>query len=188
MLALYLFCLIVGGGLLLFSALAPVDSEAAGAHDAPDHALHAEGTPATEFFSVRVLLYFLAGFGATGSLIQLLIDAPNAVSLGWAIGTGVVAAASSAAVYGWLRRTESGLVPLGADHLVGLQARVVLPVEVGRRGKVVAVHDGREIELLARLFTPEDAACPRGSVVVIVDIDGETALVTPASFLPSDPA
>lgn len=187
MLALYLFCMIVGGGLLLFSALSPGGSGAAGVQEAPDHASRPEGTPASDFLSIRVLLFFLAGFGAVGSLIQLLVDAPGAVSLGWAVGAGVVSASTAAAVSGWLRRAGSGLVPLGADHLVGLQARVVLPVEVGSGGKVVAAYDGREIELPARLLTPDDAACPRGSMVVIVGVDGETALVTPASFLPSDP-
>ncbi len=111
--------------------------------------------------------------------MESVTSAPSGVAAGWASATGLVAATAAGAVYGWLRRSESGLVPLGADHLVGVAARVVLPVQVGRRGKVVAVHEGREIELLARLFRPEDGACPRGSPVVIVEIDGETALVTP---------
>jgi len=50
----------------------------------------------------------------------------------------------------------------------------------------VAVHDGREVELLARLFSPEDGPCPRGSPVVIVEMDGETARVTPIPLLPSE--
>lgn len=189
MLALYLFSLIVGGGLLLFSAVAVGDSEGGEVHDAPDHALHADvdgGTLSHEFFSVRALLYFLAGFGATGFLMETFTAAPVGVAAGWAVATGLVAASAAGAVYGWLRRSESGLVPLDGDHLVGLAARVVLPVEAGRRGKVVAVHDGREIELLARLFSPEDALCPRGSAVVIVEMEGETALVTPIPLLPSE--
>ena len=185
MLALYLFCLIVGGGLLLFSVLASGHGDASD----PPHSIQSDashGTFAHEFFSARALLYFLAGFGATGVLMTGLTTAPAAVSVAWSVATGLMAATAAGVVYGWLRRSESGLVPLGADHFVGLPARVVHPVEPDHRGKVVAVYDGREIELLARLFTAEDGACPRGSLVVIVDIDGETALVTPMPLLPSE--
>lgn len=189
MLAIYLFSLIVGGGLLLFSALAAGDGEGSEVHDAPDHHVEAHvdgGTLFQEFFSVRAFLYFLAGFGATGLLMETLTPAPAGVAAAWAVATGLVAATAAGAAYGWLRRSESGLVPLDGGHLVGLAARVVLPVEAGHRGKVLAVYDGREIELLARLFSPEDGACPRGSTVVIVDLEGETALVTPIPHLPSE--
>lgn len=188
MLALYLFSLIVGGGLLLISAFGIGHSDTL--HGDPGHALHADsahGALPHEFLSARALLYFLAGFGATGSLMESLTDAPAAVALAWAFATGLMAATAVAGVYGWLRRSESGLVPLSADHLVGLPARVLLPVDAEHRGKIVTVHDGREIELLARLYTREDQACPRGSMVVIVDMDGETALITPMPLLPSDP-
>lgn len=187
MLAFYLFALIIGGGLLLFSA-ASVGGAEAGEADAAHGGLHGESDPtaAHEFFSVRVLLYFLAGFGATGLLLEAFIGAPRGASLAWAIATGLVAATAAAVVYGWLRRSESGLVSLTSDHLVGLPARVVVPVGAEHRGKIAAVHDGREIELLARLFTTEDGACPRGSLVVIVEIDGDTALVTPVPLLPSE--
>lgn len=190
MLAVYLFCLIVGGGLLVVSALGIWHADAAEIDTDPSDGLHGaaeHGDLPQEFLSARSLLYFLAGFGATGALMDGLTAAPTLVALTWAVATGVVAATAIATVYGWLRRSESGLVPLSSDHLVGLSARVIHPVEAGHRGKIVAVHDGREIELLARLFTAEDPDCPPGATVVIVDIAGETALVTPMPLLPSDP-
>ena len=77
---------------------------------------------------------------------------------------------------------------MDAEYLVGATARVLLPVEAGRRGKIVALHQGREVELLARLHGADDADCPRGSEVVIVEVDGETALVTPLPLLSSETA
>lgn len=195
---LYLFCLIVGGGLLLFSLLG---------HDGEAHAegdLHFEGDAgidlhsdhdsslgegwgiAREFFSIRALRYLLAGFGATGLLLESLTDASAAMAALLAALTGVAAAVMAGGVYGWLKRSESGLVPSTADHLVGLPAHVVLPVLEHHRGKVRVVSAGREIELLARLYGAEDGNCPRGSTVVIVDIQGDTALVTSAPSLPSE--
>ncbi len=204
MLAIYLFALIVGGGLLAFSLIAGAEGdheiELDGGADL-DVASEFESVAGGEsvlagddwmllqgFFSLRTILYFLAGFGATGALIDLLTGAPTLVSLSWAVATGLVAAMSAAVIYGWLRQTGSGEVPMDAEYLVGATARVLLPVEAGRRGKIVALHQGREVELLARLHGADDADCPRGSEVVIVEVDGETALVTPLPLLSSETA
>ncbi len=176
MLPFYLFCLIVGGGLLLFS-LAGSDGEGV---EGPDG-----GTMAHEFFSVRALSYFMAGFGATGFLVGLITETGTMATLVWAVATGVIASGSAAMLYGWLRETESGVVATSSDHLSGLPARVVVPVTGGQRGKVLVVSEGRELELLARLYGSADPECPRGSTVVIVEMEGDTALVTPAAFLPS---
>lgn len=205
MLAVYLFALIVGGGLLAFSLIAGDD----GGHEVEidgdfDADLDADGIESASggdpalggadwmllqgFFSLRTLLYLLAGFGATGILFHLLTDASPPVSFVWALGTGLVAALAATALYGWVRGTASGEVPADAEYLRGATARVLLPVEQGRRGKIVALHAGREVQLLARLHTADDADCPRGSEVVIVDVDGETALVTPLPQLSSESA
>ena len=85
-----------------------------------------------------------------------------------------------------MRGSDSGEVPQDPDYLVGATARVLLPVVQGHRGKIVAIQGGREVELLARLFGPEEESCPRGSEVVIVDVDGDTALVTPLPRLSSE--
>lgn len=199
MASLYLFALVVGGGLLLFS-LFTGDADAgeidAGEIDAGvDAEVDAEGELRAggsgleltrEFLSVRSLLYFLAAFGATGFLLRTLAGAGSLASLAWAAATGILVASMAALVYGWLRRTESGLVPLTNDHLVGLAAQVLVPVRSDHRGKVLAVRDGRQVELLARLYGPADPDCPAGSTVVIVEVEGDTALVTPASYLPRE--
>lgn len=186
MTSLYLFCLIVGGGLLLVSLL--------GFGDDTDLEMDADADAgggwgmAREFFSIRALIYFLAGFGATGFLLETLTAASDTAALLWALLVGVIAAAAVGAAFGFLRRSESGLVAGGHDYLVGMPAEVVLPVMGDRRGKIRLIASGREVELLARRFSPEDSDCARGTTVVVVDMDGDTALVTPAPFLPPDSA
>ncbi len=207
MLSLYIFCLIIGGGLLAFSLLGgiddtdadfdadldvdfdadldaevegEIDGEVAGAH-------HAGGgwTPLRDFLSVRSLIYFLAGFGAAGVLLRWFTEAPAVAEVFSAALTGLVAAFLAGSLYGWVRSSESGMVARDNDYLVGRPARVVLPVVPGRRGKISLLADGREIQLLARLYGAEDGACNRGDAVVVVDIEGDVALVTAApSLLP----
>lgn len=196
MLPLYLFALIVGGGLLIFSLLA-------GQGESQDVDLHGDGEVSGEghgdvdggdwivlqsFLSIRTLLYLFAGFGATGTLMELLTDASPLVAFTWAALTGLVAASLAAAIYAWVRGTDSGEVPTEPDYLVGTTARVILPVVQGRRGKVLALHAGREVELLARLYGADDELCPRGSEVVIVDVEGDTALVTALPRISSESA
>lgn len=198
MLPLYLFALIVGGGLLLFSLVWG---------DAGDHDVELEGDLDLEgepefgagslvdgdgewsllrgFLSVRTVLHLLAGFGATGTLLELLTAASPAVSLAWAVATGLVAATLAGLIYGWIRSSGSGEVSLDPEYLVGATATVLLPIEPGRRGKVLALRDGREVELLARLFSADDERCPRGAEVVIVEIAGETALIAPLPSISS---
>lgn len=194
MLPLYLFALIVGGGLLVFSLVAgpgeaedlEVDADADA--DADGELEGDDWIGLQSFLSIRTVLYLMAGFGATGTLIDLLTDAGAGVSFLWAAMTGLVAATLATAVYAWVRGSDSGEVPTDTDYLVGVTAKVILPVVQGHRGKVLALHDGREVELLARLYGLEDAACPRGSEVVIVDVDGETALVTALPQISSETA
>ena len=211
MIALYLFCLIVGGGLLAFTLFGAdadggdsleldhggdfeldagadaVDIDhAGGAEHSGEVQLHGGWDPVRDFLSIRSLFYFLAGFGATGLLLDVLTAASTPVALLWAIATGLVAALLAGSIYGWLRRSESGAVSREHDYLVGKPARVVLPVVAGRRGKVRLLSGEREVVLLARLYSGDDPDCARGSTVVIVEIEGDTALVTPAPSLPSE--
>ena len=185
MLSLYLFSLIVGGGLLLVSVLGVFDGDDAPESDSWHGVAPGEAAVAQEFLSVRSLFYFLAGFGGTGTLLTAVGAGSAALVTLFALVTGLTAAGLAAMVYGWLRRSESGLVSADPDYLVGLPARVVVAMDGDRRGKVIAVHAGREVELLARPFSRDDPACPRGSEVVIVEIRGDTAFVAPLPALPS---
>lgn len=206
MFSLYIFCLIIGGGLLAFSLLggiddadadfdvdteidldADVDVETELEGDTEGPQVGGGWTPLRDFLSVRSLIYLLAGFGAAGLLLRMFTEASLAAELTVALLTGLVAAFLAGSLYGWVRSSESGIVARDNDYLVGRPAQVILAVVPGRQGKISLLADGREIQLLARLHGADDAACNRGDAVVVVDIEGDVALVTAAPSLLPDP-
>ena len=157
--SLYLFCLVVGGGLLLFSAL---PAETAGTHDVARGADTTCARRTTGRRSRGVLLraplfYLLAGFGATGFLLEALTDAAPAAwrppgrrrRAGGGQGGGAVYGGCAARRRGWCRWRATTWWGCGARGRAGGRAQ---------RGKVVALQHGREVEMLARLFAPGDGA------------------------------
>ena len=174
MIALYLFCLGVGGVLLAASFFA----EAEGADNFSDAGWQ-------QLFSLRNLTYFLFVFGAVGSAIALVRDGNPGLSgllISAAAAIGVSAVVHR--VFGYLRRTDSSEV--ASDRtLVGQLARVTLPVGPGGIGKIELTFGGQRVELLARPFDtgPEELQpIENGSEVVIVDMAAGTALVSRASM------
>jgi hypothetical protein len=177
MATLYWLSLVVGGGLVLLSVFGDLLHV-----DLPDFPSDAD---AWHVLSLRGATYFLFAFGATGLLAS---GAGAGTALVAASFAGVAAAALSSAVFRYLQGTESGGVPDDAS-LVGLAGRVVLPLQEGGTGKVVVSRGGREVELLARPFDAEPgSAVESWTEVVIVDVDGGTALVAPYSDAPRLPA
>lgn len=174
MASFYWFALVVGAGLLLFSLGGDTDSLDGGG-DGLDHGAHAD----TRIFSIRTITYFLFGFGATGALLGLAWRAERPLATAaLALLVGSFSGAMSAVTFRYLGRTESGGLPDDAS-LVGRVGRVILPLGPARIGKIEVERGGREIELLARPFEAEPVAPETWSTVVIVDMDGGTALVSP---------
>lgn len=181
--AIYLFCLVVGGGLLLVTLIGGLgDIDADLETDVDVDGWSGLG----EFLSVRTLTYLLAGFGATGAILDGLTDTSAIVTLLVALAVGFLSAAAAGATYRYLRSSESGTVARDGDYLVGLPATVTHALEPGCRGKIRLLAAGREVELLARMHDPDEAPCVTGATVVIVDIDAETALVTAAPALETE--
>jgi membrane protein implicated in regulation of membrane protease activity len=185
MLGLYLFALILGGGLLVFSALGgDGDSDAhAGGHDgdAGGHH-HGGGDLILGFFRPRNLVFLLAAFGATGSMLTLIGRANTTTPLLAAI-VGVGAMAASHAVFSYLRRTDSAGSVLDDRDLEGRPARVVLSVAPGERGRVVCLVGGREQYLTARLAPDATDALVAGRDVVILGITDGVARIAPFDTL-----
>lgn len=171
---LYWFALVVGAGLLLFSLVGDADGgadgvDADGGFDGTGHGY--------EILSIRTATYFLFAFGATGVLLPLAgASAPFAFAVSL-----IVAALSgglSATAFRYLRRSQSGAMPAD-DSLVGLVGRVTLPISPGGSGKIEVERAGRTIELLARPFEREPDMPENWHSVVVVEVDGGTALVAP---------
>ena len=174
MIALYLFCLGLGGVLLAASFFA----DAEGPDDFSDAGWQ-------QLFSLRNLNYFLFVFGAVGSALALVRDGnPGLSGLLVSAGAALGVAAVVHRVFAYLRRTDSSEV--ASDRaLVGQLARVTLPVGPGGVGNVELTFGGQRVELLARPFGAEPGELQpieNGSEVVIVEMSAGTALVSRASM------
>jgi hypothetical protein len=181
MLALYLFCLGVGGVLLaasFFSDLGGHDHEIGDYSD-----IH--GGEWSQIFSLRNLTYFLFVFGAIGSGLALTRGGRTGLlELIIAAGAGLGVSAVVGWVFNYIRRTDSSEVA-SDSALVGMPARVILPVKDGSVGKIELSYGGQRVELLARPFGNKDDAVAdeivNGSEVVIVEMEAGMARVARAN-------
>lgn len=174
MFSLYLFALLVGGGLLVFSLVGGHDSHHG---DMGHHDFH--GHNPIQWLSLRTLTYFLFVFGGVGAVLTKtwhVATMPLVLLLSAVAGLGVGAAVSMA--FRYLSQTDSGLRD-SEDSFVGLTGRVTLPIGSSGMGKVLVQRGDRTFELLAR---PLDAAA-KGATdwksVIVVEMNRGTALVTP---------
>ena len=169
MFLVYLFALVVGGGLLAFSLFGGSDG------DGPDH----DHGHASQWLSLRTLTYFLFVFGGVGAVLSrawVSAAAPLVLLLAALSGIGIGALVSL--VFGYLRRTDSG-DRSADDSFVGLTAAVTLPIRAGGMGKVLVTQGDRAYELLARAVDPQAGNSARWKTVIVVEMAQGTALVTP---------
>lgn len=187
MASLYLFCAVLGGGLVLFSLLGGSDGDA-GIGDSldADGAGGAGGFGAGQLllglFRVRNLTFLLAGFGVTG-LLGTWAGLGGMATAVIAALMGVAAMVTVHAVFAWLRHTDSAVDVLSDADLEGTLARVELPLQPGTRGRVSCVASGRQIYLTARLAPDATQPLAPGAAVVILRMDAGVAEVAAASGL-----
>lgn len=185
MFTVYVFCLVLGGGLLLLS-LASGDSTDLDVDmdvgldadvDVDAGADAGAGSAAQKIFSFRGLIYGLFGFGLTGTILSYLAlsTLPTAVA---SAAAGVLSSVLVTSVFNYLRTTDSGYLP--GDHtFTGAQGRVVLPMSTESAGAVVVVRSGREIRLRA-LPHPSGVGDPSGwTEVMVIEMDDGVARVAP---------
>lgn len=216
MTSIFLFALIVGGGLLALSFV----GDLFGAGDADfdtdfdtdldvggdvsldgDVAVEADAggdvptdlTGAFQIFTIRNLTYFLFGFGGVGWLLTATRpDLPIWVATAGAAVGGALAAATATLLFGWLALTDSG-DQADETSFVGCEGRVLLPVRHGRMGQIVVRRGDREHELRAVPFDARAEDPEQWRSVVVIEMDGGTARVSPMEALapagdgPADP-
>lgn len=206
MIALYVFSLVLGGGVLGLSVLgdlfgghghvdlggpgggldadvhAELGDHGGGAHtaDASGDTGHA-GTShmASKIFSIRSASYSLFGFGGVGTALTLLgtgIGPTTTAAL--SVGTALVAGVLVNGMFAWLKRGESGALA-GEERYAGHLGRVTLPIE-GSGGKIVVEIAGREVELAALPHASAAGDASRWHRVLVVEMDSGVALVAPA--------
>lgn len=183
MLGLYIFAMVLGGGLLLLSQLAGDQGDHGGAGDhgggdggGGDHGHDVGGHGPAElllgFFRPRNLIFFLAAFGLTGTLLTLTGGlAP--VTLGLSLIMGLVAMVLTHGVFTWLRRSDTAADTVADADLEGGVGRVVLPIQPGERGRIACLVGDQEVHLTARLAEGAGPLEAGREVVVIRMIDGE---------------
>jgi hypothetical protein len=188
MMAVYLFSLIVGGGLLLLSLLGGEggDLEVDGAldldglGDAADVGSAADATDASaasKIFSLRGLIYAMFGFGGTGAVLTGLgMSGPG--TLVGAIVTGLLSGAMVSVVFGYLRRTDSG-AKIGDEALEGLTGHVVLPIDADSPGAVVVVRGDRRLRLRALPHGTVEGDPSNWQRVLVIEVKNGVARVAP---------
>lgn len=193
MFQVYLFCLILFGGLAALSIFGDfletdvadldVDVDAdldAGADVDPGADVDAH-TAAEKIFSIRGGLYSLFGFGLTGTLLTLggaAAGAPLTVAV--AAGTGLAAGWLVTRILNWLRSGEAGR-HAGDATFEGRIGRVTLALGSEGPGRV-RVHRGeRTHELRARPHpsSPDAPSPAEWDAVLVVEMRDGEALVTP---------
>jgi membrane protein implicated in regulation of membrane protease activity len=199
----YIAAFVLGGILLGASMLlghhdghadGEADAHASSDSDAGADA-HADGDAAAEhgvelsdfwlpFVSVRFWVFFLCFFGLTGTVFTLLALAGKWLTLGAAVGTGVVTGFAAAFVIQRLKRHEVG-VAVSEEDFKGLEGTVILPLAPGTKGKIRLEVRGQTVDLVV----VSDAPTPleRGSKVVVIDFRDSLAVVVPAGELEAAP-
>jgi len=188
MFSIYLFALVIGGGLLLVSLFGPVDD--LGDHGDVGHASVGDhAVNPVQWLSLRSAMYFLFVFGGVGAVLTKTwpaIAAPIIAAL--AFGSALAVGAAVSWTFGYLRRTESGF-RTGDESFVGLTGRMTLPFTESGAGKVMITRADRSYELTARAFDRTQGDPTRWGAVVVVEMDRGIALVAPmdpaANGLPS---
>lgn len=129
---------------------------------------------AGDFLSFRSVVFFLAFFGVTGIVLDIL-GASGLLTLVSAVALGVFAMWVNTRLVRYLKQSQLNSRLRNAD-LSGRPAEVVLPVGDGRKGRVRFDAAGNRMYLTATPFrTGERFAV--GDKVVVVEVERGTARV-----------
>jgi membrane protein implicated in regulation of membrane protease activity len=169
MTALYLFFAGVGVPLVIWSLVAGAGESELFDADGGDG-----GPLMLRLLPLSSLALAAATFGVTGLALGALDLAAGLVAL-LAVGLTVVAAALNSAIFAYVRRTES-TSDVSDAAIAGSIGRVVVPVEPGRRGRVVVSLADRQVALTARSIG-EVEHLAIGSAVVVVEMERGVAVV-----------
>lgn len=128
------------------------------------------------YFSIGTLSFFAGFFGLTG-LAVAAVGTGTIATLIAAIAVGLVAAMAQRTLLGYVRRSSSSSHLADADF-TGKAAKVVIPLERGKRGRIALQLGDQQHYLTAELTDLRAGnALDVGASVVIVDMEGGVAQV-----------
>lgn len=189
MVILYWVAAVVGGVMVLISALAGGhhgDSDAGHdvGHDGPDvghdHGDFFGEAAWSTVFSLRFWTYAFAGFGLTGLLLTYLTPSAESLTLGIAIGTGLVAGLIGALILRLARKAEADSSVRAAD-LGGHEGQVLVALRGANPGRVRLFVKGEWIDYLAIADGGETVEA--GEQVIVVALEGDRLRVIPKRSL-----
>ena len=188
MYAVYLFSVVLGGGLLLLSLLGDLlGSDAVELELEADIDLELDADTgvdhsASKILSIRTLTYTLFGFGAVGWLLSRGGLAPGAPStITYAAVGGLISGTLVHRAFGYLRRTETGTIAED-DSFVGLAGKVTVPLGGGSVGKVALKRGNRRhtLRALPHASVRTGASPEEWHNVVVVEMKDGVAHVAPS--------
>ncbi len=198
MLPIYIFFAVLGGGLVVISALGGLshglldgidhhtdfggdsdvnfDHDLAVSHDVSvDH--HAELAhdlaPTSDFWlpflSLRFWVYFMAGFGLIGTILSVFQMAPVPMIMGISLGFGAVIGTAVAWIMRALKLNEKDESVRERDFM-GVSGQLTVLPRNGEPGKIRMTIKGESIDMLA--LPANETEFERGEEVVVVGMEG----------------
>ncbi len=139
------------------------------------------GSALASIFSFRTLVFASAFFGITG-LILPLVGAGTITTLVLALGVGGFAGFVNDRLLRFLKRS-SGDTRITEANLVGARARVSVPVEEGKRGRVMVDVDGRTVGMVAEAYRDLRDSFAQNDHVVVVEVKDGVARIAPMDVI-----
>lgn len=139
------------------------------------------GSALSSLLSFRTLVFVSAFFGITGLTLPL-VGAGATVTFVLALAVGGLAGFVNDRLIRWLKRS-SGDTRITNDALVGAQARVSVPVEGGRRGRVTVDIDGRSIPMVAEAYRDLRESFAQNEDVVVIEVENGVARIAPMDII-----
>jgi membrane protein implicated in regulation of membrane protease activity len=180
MLTVYIACAILGFGLILFSLLSGHDGHEHGdvGSLSADHGLdggHASASMFAFYASVQFWEYLLATFGGLGLLLTWLKLSAEPITAFIAGVTAVAVGIGAASVFKMLTTKQLDSTAKVSD-MTGTIAKVLVVPRENDLGKIRMTVRGDIIDVLAK--ASPGVSLQQGQDVVVVDMEGTTALVT----------
>jgi membrane protein implicated in regulation of membrane protease activity len=129
---------------------------------------HSDAADAVKFISFRNIVYFLAFFGLTGTVMDFF-PMPGFLTFLSSIGIGGIASEAGYQFMKYLKQSESGET-INISDLKGRKAKVLVGMSKSRKGTIQVELGSSTLKLIARVsdVSEEDAFKP-GDEVLIID-------------------
>lgn len=144
-----------------------------------------EGTPDIEtrigkkfrpWFSFKFYTYALGFFGLTGVLLTLIGQGETVLGIGASAVMGLLAGLGASYLMHYGDKDSAAARATGQRDFLGAQAKVLLPIKKGERGRVRVNIDGRTVDMRAET-EDEEVVLDMNDQCFVLDIDDGVAKV-----------